>query len=265
MRAFLFASTLALIYSTVSIVLAAPTTAEFQNSLQTCAAGGEFEVDADLIGSVVNIYDEDRTEGKATINNQTTFLSLIPEKDRFKAYQLYVGCIKDILSTTESGGLTCQNAWATIASGHKKPGDLGRRRALETLNGRCNASLAGLDFGAADWAGRAVLLSLSLPGANLDSTRWEFADLSHANFESANLQRALLNSATLGAANLRGADLRSANLSYASLHLADLTNAKLDGANLTHVRYCHTRMPDGRIVTDSTTCREFGIDPVTGN
>lgn len=75
-----------------------PTTEEFQNLLQSCAVGANINVSADLIGSITTIYKGDKTQGKVLVNSRTEFLSLIPENDRLKAYELYVSCIDKLLN-----------------------------------------------------------------------------------------------------------------------------------------------------------------------
>jgi hypothetical protein len=89
-----------------------PSTADFQNSLMTCAGGNTLTVDADLIGSIAKIYDGDRTQGKARIRNVGEFLNSLPEKDKLAGYQLYLKCIEQILPKTTS----IKNATISIES-----------------------------------------------------------------------------------------------------------------------------------------------------
>ncbi len=74
-----------------------PDTEVFLNSLTRCAIGSEIEVGVDLIGSISDIYEGDRSDGYLTIKNEAKFLEHFPIEDRLKAYQLYQECIVDYL------------------------------------------------------------------------------------------------------------------------------------------------------------------------
>src|SRR3954466_9043192 len=75
-----------------------PSPTQFQQMLTTCAAGNSINLSADLRGSLTSLYEKDRTQGTATMNNVTQFLGSLPEKDRLEGYRLYTSCIKDFVS-----------------------------------------------------------------------------------------------------------------------------------------------------------------------
>jgi len=75
-----------------------PTTEQFHALLTGCAMGAKIDVSADMIGSITGIYNGKKSQGRATIQSESTFLGSIPEQDRLKAYELYTKCIKDIIS-----------------------------------------------------------------------------------------------------------------------------------------------------------------------
>src|SRR5271165_5393306 len=74
-----------------------PTTEQFDSSLRTCAAGQHIELNADIIGSISSVYNNQRTQGAISFKDQTEFLALMPESARLEAYRLYVECIRNIL------------------------------------------------------------------------------------------------------------------------------------------------------------------------
>lgn len=74
-----------------------PTAEQFDSSLRTCAAGQHIELNADIIGSISSLYNDQRTQGAVSFKDQTEFLSLMPEGARLEAYRLYVDCIRSIL------------------------------------------------------------------------------------------------------------------------------------------------------------------------
>jgi hypothetical protein len=75
-----------------------PSSEQFDGALRICAAGQKIELSADLIGSISNIYNGQRTQGAASFRNSTEFLSIMPEGARLEAYRLYVDCITKILA-----------------------------------------------------------------------------------------------------------------------------------------------------------------------
>lgn len=66
--------------------------------LSVCAAGNSINLSADLQGSITSLYEKDRTQGTATMNNQAQFLNSLPERDKLEGYRLYTACIKDFVS-----------------------------------------------------------------------------------------------------------------------------------------------------------------------
>jgi len=88
--------------SSASIAKELPSSEEFQNLLTGCAMGSELEVNANLIGSITDIYSGSKTQGKAVVNIKSKLLELMPERDRLEAYKTYVSCIDKILSDSEA-------------------------------------------------------------------------------------------------------------------------------------------------------------------
>jgi hypothetical protein len=70
---------------------------QFDGALQACAAGENITLTADLSASIRQVYDG---QGESSFADSATFLSRIPEKERFEAYRLYVECITKILGKT---------------------------------------------------------------------------------------------------------------------------------------------------------------------
>jgi hypothetical protein len=87
----------ALLVSSGALGQQLPSTEQFQQSLTACAAGSNLQIDSHLIGSVVNIYNGDKTNGKAMIRSEGYFLDKIPSTDKLKAYELYLKCITTIM------------------------------------------------------------------------------------------------------------------------------------------------------------------------
>ena len=82
-----------------------PEPAIFDRMLSLCAVGAGIELDADLRGSILGLYESDRTEGTATLNTVGGLFQHIPDADRLKAYELYTRCITDILASfTDDAG-----------------------------------------------------------------------------------------------------------------------------------------------------------------
>jgi hypothetical protein len=75
-----------------------PTTPQFMNILNACAAGSKTSFQGDLLGSVKNIYEGQRSRGFAELKTETDFLRMLPEKQKFEGYRLYIECIKAIFN-----------------------------------------------------------------------------------------------------------------------------------------------------------------------
>lgn len=75
-----------------------PSSQDFDGLLKTCALGANITVSADIVGSIKEIYEGDRTKGKATLQSQTEYLKQFPESQRLDAYRLYTSCIAKILN-----------------------------------------------------------------------------------------------------------------------------------------------------------------------
>jgi hypothetical protein len=81
-----------------------PSTEQFNSALGTCALGLDVSIGADLLGSVKSLYEGQRTSGAASFRTATKFLEQFPANDRTKAYQVYVGCVKDLLPMLPAAG-----------------------------------------------------------------------------------------------------------------------------------------------------------------
>jgi tetratricopeptide (TPR) repeat protein len=73
------------------------TTEQFMNAVTVCATGMNIKLSADILGSVRTFYEGAKTQGTATLQNETEFLKLFPIHERKTAYELYLGCIAKIL------------------------------------------------------------------------------------------------------------------------------------------------------------------------
>lgn len=88
-----------------------PSSEEFQSLIAGCAMGADIEIKADLLGSIKEIYEGDKTTGRAIISSQTEFLKQIPEKDRLTAYELYTKCITKIISESNTTSSVPENIY----------------------------------------------------------------------------------------------------------------------------------------------------------
>jgi len=121
-------------------------------------------------------------------------------------------------------------AWQVINAAQGKPGNGGRVKAMQDLNGD-NASLAGVDIS------NATLRGINLEHANLRDANFSGAHLYEANLSMTHLYKAKLLGAYLYEANLSGADLYDANLAEAELGLANLDGANLGSADLKDIKH----------------------------
>lgn len=79
-----------------------PNTEQFMSMLTTCAAGSKSEFEGDLIGSIRDIYNGERTSGFAKLKTSTEFMSLLPEEQKLEGYRIYIECIKAIMNDPEA-------------------------------------------------------------------------------------------------------------------------------------------------------------------
>ena len=75
-----------------------PDTDEFMGMLTACASGATTKFDANLIGSIKQLYDGQGADGHASLETQSDFLKLLPDKDKLEGYRLYTECIKSIVA-----------------------------------------------------------------------------------------------------------------------------------------------------------------------
>lgn len=80
---------------------ATPSVAEFQSWLTTCAAGANIQLDGELKGSIVDIYQKGSQSIEARnliFSTATEFLKLLPSEHRLEGYKIYTTCITSFLS-----------------------------------------------------------------------------------------------------------------------------------------------------------------------
>lgn len=98
MRRLIFISVVAFLFLVRSSISAQmPDTNTFMGMLTACASGASTEFDANLVGSIKELYEGQSTKGYAKLRTQTDFLSLLPDKDKLEGYRLYTECIKSIV------------------------------------------------------------------------------------------------------------------------------------------------------------------------
>ncbi|TAV34377.1 hypothetical protein ELI36_19035 [Rhizobium ruizarguesonis] len=86
---------LAMVLSTCLDVFGQTSTDTTYDQIATCAAGANFDMSADLKGSLKDVFSGNGADGSAKISTQTEWLKLFPEKDRLEAARLYHKCIGD--------------------------------------------------------------------------------------------------------------------------------------------------------------------------
>jgi hypothetical protein len=85
----------AVIYSSSASVFAAPSTATFMNVMTVCGAGTSISIDANLQGSIVSLYEQEATKGRAVQQILPEITKLLPTGD---VYVHYLECVKDLLT-----------------------------------------------------------------------------------------------------------------------------------------------------------------------
>lgn len=81
-----------------------PTTEQFREMLNTCAAGANLEIDGELRGSLVEVYSGAKKTIEARgfkVLSAGEFLEALPEKDRLEGFKLYQSCIERIIGGKE--------------------------------------------------------------------------------------------------------------------------------------------------------------------
>jgi hypothetical protein len=133
---------------------------------------------------------------------------------------ILIAAISYIAEEPERRESDVRQAWQVINATSGKPGNGGRREALEFLNSTPRRipwfwltwnreALIGLE------APRAYLPEIELPEGMLYEANLKSADLTRANLDFADLEKANLKSADLTGASLKSADLTGANLESA--------------------------------------------------
>lgn len=131
-------------------------------------------------------------------------------------------------------------AWQVINSAYGKPGDGGRKDALEDLN-KDGISLTGVDVSQAYLPQldlqNAYLWKANFSKANLFGAKLSHAVLQDANLSDADVSDANLSGALFTEANLSKINLSNTNLIEAGLFFADVSEANLRGANLSKANF----------------------------
>lgn len=89
---------LLLLYPTVTVAENPLSNSEFQQRLTACAVSRNIRIEADIIGSITDLYDGHRVQGTAELRNESNFLKNFPESQKLLAYELYLECIKSLIS-----------------------------------------------------------------------------------------------------------------------------------------------------------------------
>jgi hypothetical protein len=76
-----------------------PETKEFMNIFMTCGMGSNIELEGNLRGSIEDVYQKGRMEGKASQKIMTDIIRLIPENQRVAVYEKYLSCVDKQLSS----------------------------------------------------------------------------------------------------------------------------------------------------------------------
>lgn len=87
-----------LLYPTVTVAENPLSNSEFQQRLTACAVSRNISIEADIIGSITDLYDGHRVLGTAELRNESNFLESFPESQKLLAYELYLECIKNLIS-----------------------------------------------------------------------------------------------------------------------------------------------------------------------
>jgi len=78
-----------------TIVWSAPSTATFMNVMTVCGAGSTVNIDANLQGSIVGVYEKEATKGRAVQQIIPEIAKLLPQSG---IYSQYLACVRDLLS-----------------------------------------------------------------------------------------------------------------------------------------------------------------------
>ncbi len=157
---------IALVHFGSSCAWAAPTDDEFRNALNTCAAGAKTKFSANLIGSINDIYEnnKEKVDGQAEIEVQSYILQALPEAQRLEGYRLYIECVRQILNPpNKDSGIGLDKANDFIA-------DIGDLTPLSRLN-----SFFGEPY-------REEINALRVSGKKLDFRMYEFEFLENKQF-----------------------------------------------------------------------------------
>jgi hypothetical protein len=80
-----------------------PSTTQFMNVLTVCGAGLSLTISADLHGSIVSVYEQGRTQGKAFQDIKAQILTVIPPAQVTEVFKLYLDCVERMLSRVDLG------------------------------------------------------------------------------------------------------------------------------------------------------------------
>lgn len=91
-------ATLLSLRSSTTIADILPTTPQFMNVIAACGAGIGIKINADIKGSVQTLYEESKTEGKASQEIVAQVLDRLPIEKKELGYTKYVECIIQLLA-----------------------------------------------------------------------------------------------------------------------------------------------------------------------
>ena len=81
-----------------------PTTEQFREMLNTCAAGAGLEIDGQMRGSLAEVYSGAKKTIEARgfkVLSAGEFLKALPPEDRLEGFKLYQACIEKIIGGEE--------------------------------------------------------------------------------------------------------------------------------------------------------------------
>ena len=81
-----------------------PNTEQLDASLRSCAGQKKIDVDADVAGAIKEAWEGNVLKGKAKVDQFGYIIQSFKDENlRFKAYELYLKCLKDYLDTFSRG------------------------------------------------------------------------------------------------------------------------------------------------------------------
>lgn len=102
MKPVVLALTLAFAFASSAWGKDLPSTTEFMNIFMSCGMGSSINLEGNLKGSIEDLYQKGRVEGKASQQIMSDIIRLVPEAQRADVYQKYLNCVDKRLSSLEA-------------------------------------------------------------------------------------------------------------------------------------------------------------------